>query len=204
MKKLLTVILFLLFINSSFSQGLLQKNTDNALHRDYTKLSLSKDKATNVPDLFGTAAFITSLVINPDVIYENKKVNFGLTKEVSVLMPFLNTKGLRALCRPGIEYTYIFREGRNHHLRGFLNFEIPVETSDFVIVTWGIGGGYFTDFKKSGAFPQTSLDLIIPVMEGFALIPYLKLRHTFMSDRAQSDITDLSIGMGFSFMPFFK
>jgi len=203
-KYIFASVLFLFFVNISFSQVLRLKNTNTSLPDDYTKLSLSKDRATNVPNILGTSLFITSLVINPDIIYENKKINFGLTKEVSVLMPFISTKGFRALCRPGIEYTYVFRDGRNHHLRGFFNLEIPIETGDFVIITWGIGGGYFSDFKKSGAFPQTSLDAIIPVMENFALIPYLKLRHTFATDRTQSDITDFSIGMGFSFMPFFN
>jgi hypothetical protein len=205
MKKFLFIaVLFSLLSGISYSQEISGPNTNHSLPDDYMKLNISKDKSTNVPDWFGTIAFFTSLVINPEILYENKKVSFGLTKEVSVLLPFINTKELKALSRPGIEYTYVFRDGRNHHLRGFLNFEIPVETSGYIIVTWGIGGGYFTDFKKSGAFPQTSLDMIIPVMEGFALIPYLKLRHTIMFDRTQSDITDLSIGMGFTLMPFFK
>lgn len=203
-KYIITSILFLFFVNISFSQVLHLKNTKAALHDDYTKLNLSKNRTTNVPDILGTSLFITSLVINPDIIYENKKVNFGLTKEVSILMRFIDIKGFRALCRPGFEYTYVFRDGRNHHLRGFVNFEIPIETGDFIAITWGVGGGYFSDFKKSGAFPQTSLDAIIPVMDKFGLIPYLKLRHTFITDKTQSDITDFSIGMGFAFMPYFK
>jgi len=204
MKKLfISALLFSALVGVSFSQSLHLKNTGGTLPVDYTKLSFGKDKTTNVPDLLGTVLFTASLVINPEILYENKKVNFGLTKEFSMLFPFVETKGLMALSRLGVEYTYVFRESRNHHLRGFFNLEIPIEAADYIAITWGIGGGYFTDLKKSGAFPQTSLDAVIPVTNRFALIPYLKLRHTFMFDRTQSDITDFSAGMGFTFMPFY-
>lgn len=196
-------VLLTVFTNLSFSQDLRLKNTGNSLPSDFTKLNKGNKTTTNVPDVLGTAAFITSLLVNPDIIYENKKMNFGLTKEFSVLLPYLVNKNLKALCRPGIEYTYVFRDERNHHLRGFLNFDIPIEAADYVVLTLGVGGGYFSDFKKSGAFPQTSVNLVIPALDKIALVPYLKLRHTFMFDRTQSDITDFSIGMGITFMPFF-
>jgi hypothetical protein len=204
MKKILiTIILFAGLLNTSHSQVLNLKNAGEILPTDFTKFSSAKDRATNVPDLLGTVLYTTSLIINPEILYENKKVNFGLTKEISLIFPFMNTNVIRALSRIGTEYTYVFRDGRNHHLRGFFNLEIPIEAADYIAITCGIGGGYFTDFKKSGAFPQTSLDAIIPVSDGFALIPYIKLRHTFMFDRTQSDITDFSAGMGFTFMPFY-
>jgi len=204
MKKILiTIILFAGLLNTSHSQVLNLKNAGEILPTDFTKLSSAKNKATNVPDLLGTILFTTSLIINPQILYENKKVNFGLTKELSVLFPLAETKGLMALSRLGVEYTYVFRESRNHHLRGFFNLEIPIEAADYIAITWGIGGGYFSDLKKSGAFPQTSLDAFIPISNRVALIPYLKLRHTFMFDRTQSDITDFSAGMGFTFMPFY-
>jgi hypothetical protein len=153
-----------------------------------------------------TASSILLLIwpLNPMLVYENKKINFGLTKEASVVFPFLQTSKFGTIGRAGLEYSYIFRGERKSHIRSFFNIDIPVHTGDFVAFTASIGGGYFTDTKKNGIFPQASLNMLVPFGEGLGINPYIKFRHTFMLDKTQSDVTDFSLGIGLLILPFFN
>lgn len=207
MKKI--VILFILVIcpyQIIFSQYLYTEKSK--LQLLYNNSELSKRVKQTSPlhkedfDL-NSATAIFVCVINPLLLFENEKIYFGLTKEISLAFPFFNSGNLGAIGRIGVEYSYIFRNERNHHLRSFLSTEIPIESGEFTAVTLGIGGGYFTDFKKNGIFPQFSLNLLIPVHEVFAVNPYVKLRHTFMLDKTQPNNTDISLGVGFMFLSLF-
>ena len=120
------------------------------------------------------------------------------------MFPFIRTSNFGTIARLGLEYSYIFRSDRNNHLRSFFNVDIPVNAGDFVAFTTSIGGGVFTDTKKSGIFPQASFNMFVPFGEGLGINPYIKLRHTFMLDKTQSDITDFSLGIGLLILPFFK
>lgn len=151
-----------------------------------------------------TSVMLLSWPLNPMLVYENKKIDFGLTKEVSVVFPFIRTPGFGTIARLGLEYSYVFRSDRNNHLRSFFNVDIPVDAGDFVAFTTSMGGGVFTDTKKSGIFPQASFNMFVPFGEGLGINPYIKLRHTFMLDKTQSDITDFSLGIGLLILPFFK
>lgn len=213
MKKLsLYLILSLVFIQFSYSQVILSTNSNLLPESKYkipasTNLSFSKSPVTSplnkVDADLHTAIFIFIFLINPELIYENEKVNFGLTKEVSFAFPVMGANDFTALGRLGLEYSYIFRNERNHHLRSSLNVDIPIETNEFTAVMLSIGGGYFTDFKKNGIFPQVSLGMFIPTNENFAVNPYVKLRHTFMLDKSQSSNTDISVGVGFTMFTMF-
>lgn len=151
-----------------------------------------------------TPITIFILLFNPVLMLENEKVNFGLTKEVSLAFPLKKLNDFPAFGKLGFEYTYFFRDERSHHLRSSFDIHIPAEgKSDFVIFTYSFGAGYFTDFKKSGFFPQASINLIVPTCEYFAINPYVRLRHTFMLDKTQRDNTDLSVGVGLMFLSFF-
>ncbi|MBI5402940.1 MAG: hypothetical protein HY959_06040 [Ignavibacteriae bacterium] len=200
------VIVFMLAAEISFPQDFFSGKNTFSLKTDLKKHNPgSKISNMRIQDefWFGNAMIITAMLINPMLVYENKKVNFGLTKEASVLFPFIRFSKFGTVCRVGAEYSYIFRDERNHHLRSFFSVEIPLEAEDFVALTTGIGGGYFTDFKKSGAFPQVTLGGLLFFDQKFSVNPYIKLRHTFMFDRSQSDVTDLSLGIGIIYMPFF-
>jgi hypothetical protein len=211
-KSCLCFILSLICIQYSLSQVIFNTNS-NLLPKDkyqfpcstntgFTKPSLMQPMNKQDADL-NTAVYLFILIINPELIYENEKVNFGLTKEVSFAFPLLGANNLTALGRVGLEYSFIFRNERNHHLRSSLNLDIPIESSEFVAVTVGAGGGYFTDFKKNGIFPQIYLGMLIPTSNYFAVNPYIKLRHTFMLDKSQSDNTDISVGVGLTLFTMF-
>jgi hypothetical protein len=137
-------------------------------------------------DLLTTALVFNPL--NPEVLLENKRVWFGLTKEISL--------GKYPFGRLAFEYTYIFRGEDNNHYRVSYNYDIPIQAGDFAAAIISIGVGYFTDSKKTGFFPQAGLGILIGVTDNLAADLYVKSRHTFMTDRSRSDITDLSLGIG--------
>jgi len=131
--------------------------------------------------------------LNPALVVEEKKVNFALTKEVSVFFPKIRSK-------IGFEYSYVFRSERNSHLRLFADCLIPLEAGDVAVVLLNAGGGYFTDTKKSGLFPQISLSIVAPTADYFAVNLYVKARQTFMFKKEDSNIFDASIGFGVVFL----
>jgi hypothetical protein len=207
MKKFLFLMVFSFFVvQFTFSQNIFNTNSKLLLKNDNSVLKYKKTGLENINfasphskesfDL-NTATFLFALLINPMLVYENEKVNFGLTKEVSLALPYFVDNGFGSIGRLGLEYSYIFRSERNHHFRSFFDLGFPLESSEYVAVTVNVGGGYFTDFKKNGIFPQVSFNMIIPVNDNLAVNPYVKLRHTFMLDKTQPDVTDISIGIGF-------
>lgn len=136
---------------------------------------------------FGEIALIL-FPVNPVLLIENEKFYVGITKEISL--------GAYPYGRVAAEYSLIFRDTRLNHLRFSYNYDFALEARDLGAVLLSVGGGYFTDFSKEGYFPQVSFGLLFPVFENVAANPYLKLRHTFMTDANESDISDLSLGFG--------
>jgi hypothetical protein len=188
------------FFQITFSQEIPKTNVKHGLLYDKMELNKSDSfKSSLNSDDYGlnSVLMVFICVINPELIYENEKINFGLTKEVSLGFPFLRVNNFNSIGRLGFEYSYIFKSERNHHLRSFLDMGIILESSEFIAISLNAGGGYFTDFRKNGIFPQVSLNMVIPTGENVALNPYVKLRHTFMLDKTQSDNTDISAGVGF-------
>ncbi|MFA5011765.1 MAG: hypothetical protein WC644_07385 [Ignavibacteria bacterium] len=133
--------------------------------------------------------------LNPMLVVENSKVYFGLTKEVNVILPGAKVK-------MGFEYSYIFREERNNHIRAFADYIIPLLARDFAAILMNVGGGYFTDTKKAGLFPQISFGLLAGFGDFIGINVYIKARETFMLKSEESNIFDLSLGVGAAFYPF--
>ena len=128
--------------------------------------------------------------LNPMVVAENSKAYFALTKEVSLILP-------RARGKIGFEYSYVFRTERNNHLRLYADYFIPLGQGDFAVVLLNVGGGYFTDTKKSGLFPQLSMSILAPTLyDNLALTFYIKVRQTFMFRNEEANIFDASTGIG--------
>jgi hypothetical protein len=134
------------------------------------------------------------------LVLEDSKAYFGFTKEVSVVIGSINLKHKSILNRIGAEYSFIFRDYRNNHLRLFYSFDYPAYAGDFAAISLSPGFGYFTDFKKSGVFPQLSTDFFIPVEDNVAVNLYLKARHSFIFQKNESDVTDFSLGLGLIFL----
>ena len=154
-------------------------------------------KITNISEGELWSGVIAFWPLNPMLVYENKKIYFGLTKEISI--------GFLYRFKFSLEYSYIFRDANNNHLRSSLNYIIPLSTSDFAIISTSLGAGYFTDTKKSGLFPQGSFELILAPADYLAISFYMKLRHTitvgtFNSGNNKSNITDFSLGIATIFI----
>jgi cation transport ATPase len=134
--------------------------------------------------------FIFLWLVNPIIVYEDKHVDIGLTKEVSVyIYSFVRMAG---------EYSRIFRAHNKNHLRASLNLDMPVAVGDFAAFVYSLGGGYFTDTKHSGYFPQASFSLLL-FSNHVGTNVYVKTRYTFITQKEKSNIFDFSIGAGLAF-----
>jgi len=191
--KIFIVAFFLIQNNFIYSQ--------TAVH-DFGKLNLyhispiEKTESTSsiVPIGIGLASFL--YLFNPIVQFENDKISSGLTKEIS--LGFGNFGEYRA----SVEYTYLFRENQKSMLRAGLKYDIllkkgikPSNTFQGTSV-FTIGGGYFTDFDRSGIFPEFSYGYSIR-NDKLLFYPNIKVRYTFVEQG--SDITDISFGIVLGF-----
>ena len=138
---------------------------------------------------------------NPMLVIEDSKAHFALTKEISVVVGAINLKHKSILNRIGAEYSFIFREERKNHMRLFYILDYPAIAEDFFALALSPGVGYFTDFKKSGVFPQISVNFFIPVTYFTAVNLYFKVRHNFVFQKNEKDVSDVSLGLGLIFLP---
>ncbi|MBL8017460.1 MAG: hypothetical protein JNK43_09335 [Ignavibacteria bacterium] len=140
----------------------------------------------------GTAvAGIVFLFINPLLVFEDKKIFWGLTKEVSYSMyPY---------GRLSFEYSFLFRTFNKNHFRFSYNYDfIYQQGRSWLMFVISLGAGYFTDTENKGASLQSSFGFFIPT-PAFLIHPYLKYRFTKKFTEGRSDIHDLSLGAGFVF-----
>ncbi len=189
MKKNIVAVLVILLLtgNSLFAQINTLKLKNDTKNSEFTALKPFKlSSKADAPTYFYIAA-----IINPMLVIEDKKVFFGLTKEVSF--------GKFPYGRIAFEYSYIFRSYNTSHLRLSYNYDFVLETGSFggFIATPGVG--YFTDTKNNGWFIHASFGAILATSDHFAISPYLRYRHTFIKDKLKSDINDISLGVGFMF-----
>lgn len=199
MKKIFLIILSLLMLAGSASAQFRLKDTHSQLINTGNSGIMYGANSTG---FHGTStsglspaiytAGIIFIVVNPMAVFENKKIYFGLTKEVSL--------GKYPYGRFAFEYTYVFRAERNSQIRLSYNLDYFIETGNFYAFFLSGGVGYFTDTKYSGVFPQVSFGALLPIPIAnitSGLYPYIKARHTFVKGTENSNITDISLGVGF-------
>lgn len=147
-------------------------------------------KKTDAPTgMFAGLIFLS--FINPILVFEDKKIFWGLTKEIS--------KSFYPYGRLSFEYSFLFRTFNKNHFRFSYNYDHVFENrSDFVIFTLSPGAGYFTDTENNGAFVQGSGGLFFPTPVFMGHL-YMKYRFTKIFDKNKSDIHDISLGLGFVF-----
>lgn len=163
-------------------------NRNNEPMLNPIKLHNTSTTGTNT---FLVAGIILALV-NPELVIENKKAYFGLTKELSV--------GKYPYGRLAFEYTHIFRDYSRNHLRFSYNQDFVLsKKGDFFVPIASAGAGYFTDTDHKGYFAQASFGFIMPLPIGIfeGIYIYLKGRHTFVEGSLNSNITDFSLGTSF-------
>ncbi|MCE1164203.1 MAG: hypothetical protein LWX07_02235 [Bacteroidetes bacterium] len=194
MKKIIALALFFIVLQTVGAQ---------VLHLE--KYKLSGKSGGNLKTLFMSVKtqdgeilpmLVLSWPINPMLVVEDKKPYFALTKAVNLMFPALYIGHNPLVAQFGGEYSYVARNGRNSHIRGYLDFLYPVDAGEYIAFLLGVGGGIFTDTKKSGLFPQLSFSALMPVCNGIAFQAYIKARNNYMFKKEESNVFDLSAGMG--------
>ncbi len=159
---------------------------------DYNRPELSGKASSVLPVSIGILAAL--YLLNPMVEYTDRKVYAGLTKEFSLGFGKLGEH------RTAIEYSMVFGGNIRHYLRFSYKYDIllaaGIEPSHMLQGTGvvSVGGGYFTDFNRTGVFPEISYGYSIRNHK-LLFYPHVKIRHTFMFSKDRSDITDLSFGL---------
>lgn len=190
--KLISIILLILILQSGGKLYSQQNNTGQLINHKLRN-------ADNGDIIIGTYAFILAVTVNPELLFENKKFYFGLTREITLGF------GKIAEYRVSGEYTYIFRDSLKHHLRVSAKYDILSKRSESEWlrprVAFSIGAGYFRDGNGDGIFPEVTAGYRFDESK-YILYPYVKLRHTFMLTKNKPGITDLSLGMIMGLKPF--
>lgn len=183
-RRVFIVVLLALACTNVFSQ-LKLKNSFNL----YDKESKS---ASVLPISIGVLTAV--YLINPIAEYTDKKLYLGITKEISVGWGKLGEH------RTAFEYSMIFGGNIRHYIRLSYKYDIllksGIQPSHMLQGTsvLSVGGGYFTDFKARGVFPELTYGYSIRNHK-FLFFPHIKFRHTFMFQKDKPDITDISFGV---------
>lgn len=155
---------------------------------------LSKNKTSSSVLPISIGVLVAIYLLNPLVEYTNKKIYAGFTKEISIGW------GKMGEHRTAIEYSIVFGGNLRHYLRFSYKYDFllsPGIQPSHMLQGTGVvsfGGGYFTDFYGSGAFPEITYGYSIRNHK-FLFYPHVKLRHTFMFSKDKPDITDFSFGI---------
>ncbi len=186
MKNIIKIFLLLLCYSSVYSQnGINQQiytptNNNVTSPAPFTKISI------------GIASIL--YLINPIILYEDEKIYAGLTKELSVGFGKLGEH------RVAFEYSFVFTGNISHHLRFSYKYDLlmkdnikPSNTLQSTSVL-SFGGGYFSNFNKQGLFPELTYGYSIRNHK-LLIFPHVKIRHTFMFGKEDTDITDISFGV---------
>lgn len=189
MKTIIIILVLLLPFRYIYSQSNIVENRPLMLQNEGGK-NTSAGPFTTVSIGVGTIIYL----INPILLYEDKKVYAGITKELSV--GFGNFGEHRA----AFEYSFIFTGNISHHIRFSYKYDMllksKIEPSHVLQGTpvVSLGAGYFTNFTKHGAFPEVTFGYSLRNHK-LLIYPHIKIRHTFMFKSGDSDITDLSFGI---------
>lgn len=176
----------------------------------YSQINLPIGQSVSMPNKENTTTSVTSFttlsiglgvflyLVNPIVLYENKRIYAGITKELSVGF------GKFGEHRFAFEYSFVFAGNISNHLRFSYKYDLllkeKIEPSHTLQGTGvlSLGAGYFTNFNKQGLFPEVTFGYSIRNHK-ILIYPHIKIRHTFMFRKEDSEITDISFGIIFGF-----
>jgi len=185
-KIILNIILFFLSYCNIYSQ------TISAINQPVSLLNKENTSNSFTAVSIGIGAFL--YVINPIIIYENKSVYAGLTKEIS--MGF----GKFGEHRFAFEYSFIFSGNISNQLRLSYKYDLlfkeNIKPSHMLqgSKALSLGAGYFANFSKTGVFPELTFGYSLR-NDKILIFPHIKIRHTFMFKKQDTDITDISFGI---------
>ena len=190
MKKSLIAILIFFICSISYSQVKLPPFP-------HLSTKFSSEKEPSVSSEFTTFSIglgVFVYMINPIVLYENKRIYAGVTKELSLGF------GKFGEHRFAFEYSFIFAGNISNHFRFSYKYDLLLknnikpshELQGTSVLSFG--AGYFTNLSKHGVFPELTLGYSIR-NDKLLIYPHIKIRHTFMFKKQDPDITDLSFGV---------
>ena len=189
MKTIIIILVLLLSCRNIYSQpNTGESNPILLLNKGYKVTSPAPFTKVSI----GLGAII--YLVNPIILYEDKKVYAGLSIELSVGF------GKFGEHRAALEYSFIFAGNVSNHLRFSYKYDLllkdKIEPSHTLQGTsvLSFGGGYFTNFTKQGAFPELTFGYSLRNHK-LLIYPHVKIRHTFMFKSGDSDITDISFGI---------
>ncbi|MCX6166097.1 MAG: hypothetical protein NTU73_14750 [Ignavibacteriae bacterium] len=190
MKKIIiNIILILVTCSNIYSQYIVSGSQPVSL-LNIQNTTTSPTSMTTVSLGIGAILYL----INPIVLYEDKKIYMGITKELSVGF------GKFGENRFAFEYSFVFTGNISHHARLSYKYDLllkeNIEPSHMLQGTGVLspGAGYFTNFNKHGIFPELTFGYSIRNHK-ILIYPHIKIRHTFMFNKNDSDITDISFGI---------
>ena len=163
-------------------------------HLNYLKYHLESTSSSFLPVsiLAGSIFYL----INPEIMYESRKLYAGITKELSIGFGKLGEHRL------AFEYSLILGGNIRNHLRFSYKYDIllkkDIQPSHMIQGTGviSLGAGYFTDFSGKGIFPEITYGYSLRNHK-LLIYPHIKLRHTFMFGKEYPDKTDFSFGIIF-------
>jgi len=185
LKRTIIALIFFMLAHSLHSQTVMHE------HNKLPRIKKTKSVSSLYP--VSLAAAIGLYFINPIVVYDNKRLFMGITKEASIGFGYFGEYRL------SIEYSFIVSGQIRHHFRTGFKYDIllkdNIQPSNSMQGTGVVspGAGYFTDFDKNGVFAETSIGYSLRNHK-LLIYPHVKLRHTFMFESDKTDITDLSFG----------
>ncbi|RPI18035.1 MAG: hypothetical protein EHM58_06850 [Ignavibacteriae bacterium] len=184
-KLLIISVIFVITIN------IYSQEKDKIFLRNKSHFIFKETQSTFLPVSIGVGVVL--YLINPIILYENKRLYAGVTKELSIGFGKIGEH------RVAFEYSFVFAGNISHHLRFSYKYDIlkkGIEPSNMLQGTsvMSFGAGYFTNFDKQGAFPEITYGYSLR-NHRLLLFPHVKLRHTVMFKKEQADITDLSFGI---------
>jgi hypothetical protein len=189
-----TIIIIIFLCSSVFSQFneplqlKLKENSESVNKKNSVKINPYKKNELPVGSLLAALPFV---LINPVLVFEDHKIFWGLTKEISFSSLHFG--------RASFEYSFLFRTFNKNHLRFSYNYDFLYQQgSTWLYYAISPGAGYFTDTQNKGAFAQLSTGFLLPTPVIFFHF-YIKYRFTKIFNENKSDIHDISLGAGFVF-----
>ena len=216
--KLLTILIVLLLSSSLYGQAKLSLNPKSTMEAGETGLTFNntasyknlvpkKDKdysflkplglQESQVNIFGVLYALIFLP-NPQLVYDDKELYFGLTKQLSFML-YRSDFGVGRL---GFEYSYVFSKDEPNHFRASYVQDIPLRTSSFSMLLFSFEGGYFTDLDKKGISASAGINTLLGFNSFLFVNPYFKLPPIHLCYRAGPILptSPLGVGIGFYFL----
>ena len=190
-KKFIFIIFIIIFLwSNTYSQQIYEPFNRISHYKHFKQSSGSSFLPVSI------AAAGIFYLINPILLYENKKLFAGITKEFSIGFGDFGEHRLAG------EYSLILGGNVKHYIRFSYKYDLllkdNIKPSHMFQGTsvLSLGAGYFTDFNGKGIFPEVTYGYSIRNHK-LLFYPHVKIRYTYMFGKDKIDKADISFGIIF-------